>query len=284
VALHVNQHSEDLRDHFVNESGKKTLKLEIPADPAKDEWESIIAYFDQQIGENTVSDTQALFSMEDFSCATSVDKIAGNVLLMDITQQFFEYKVYTCCGIPYFIMEGSVEDWQTLREKAEQVVRRKTKSEFATAWLPVLLPLLDKLRDIRTGTDPHSSVDKVFWNNFFKFGASGGSGGYTFVNGWINSFFPLTNDMKISNFCVPYHEKAENSHSESGYDIRDFVTGVGSAPVVWTRLGVKIPLKFCCGFIGGVIKYESCLKPEIGWWVVEVDENFKQAKNQYLDD
>jgi hypothetical protein len=77
VALHVNQHSEDLRDQFVNESGKKTLKLEIPVDPAKDEWESIIAYFNQQIGENTVSDTQALFSMEDFSCARLLIKLLG---------------------------------------------------------------------------------------------------------------------------------------------------------------------------------------------------------------
>jgi hypothetical protein len=287
IALHVNQHAEELRNQFVKESGKKKLTLEIPADPVPAEWEGIIAYFDGQIAANTIPDTQALFSMEDFSCATSLDKVAGNVLLMDVCQQFFEYKVYTRCGIPYFIMEGSVEDWQALREKAEQVIRRKTKPDFAGAWLPVLLPLLDKLRDIRAGNDRDGRVDKEFWNDFFKIGAKGGSGGYTFVNGWINSFFPLTNDKKMSRFCVPYTEKskdADDSH-RGGYDTRDFVAGIGSAPVEWTRMGVKIPLKFCCGFIGGTIKYENCLKPEIGWWVGEVDEEAvaKLEKKQSWD-
>jgi hypothetical protein len=272
IALHVNQHSDELRSQFVKDSGKQTLKLEIPADPTKDEWEGIIAYFDEQIAANTVPDTHALFSMEDFSCATALDKTAGNVLLMDICQQFFEYKVFTRCGIPYFIMEGSVDDWQALREKAEQAIRRKTKPEFADLWLPVLLPLLDKLRSIRAGSDCDGRVDKNFWNDFFKIGAVSGSGGYTFVNGWINSFFPLTNDKKMSRFCVPYTEMTTTATSRGGYDTRDFLAGVGSAPVEWTRMGVKIPLKFCCGFIGGKIKYENCLKPEIGWWVGEVDQ------------
>lgn len=275
VALHVNQHAEELRAQFVSHDGKKELSMEIPATPTKEEWEEIIGTFQAQIGANTVPDTRELLSLEGFESATLSEKIAGEVCLMDLCQQFFEYKMYTRCGIPYFILEGTVSDWELLRQKTEEVITRKTLSSLRDFWLPAILPVLDKLVRAKKSEE----LDRTFFENFYKRGAKGGSGGYTFVNGWINVFFPLTNEKERNKFCLPYDSRTTlESSPRDGLDVQDFTTGIASAPVLWTRMGEKIPMRFCAGFVGGKVIHENCVRPEVAWWVGPIDENATAKK------
>ena len=49
-------------------------------------------------------------------------------------------------------------------------------------------------------------ADELFWNSMATRGGSReGSGGYTWITGWINIFFPYIND-RPNQFCVPYEE------------------------------------------------------------------------------
>jgi hypothetical protein len=275
IGLHVNQNSKELRSQFVLHEDKKELSMEIPAMPSNEEWKHILGQFQAQIAANTVPDTHSLLTTRDFASATESEKLAGDITLMDICQEFFEYKMYTRCGIPYFILEGTIEDWVLLREKAEQALTRKTLPEFANTWKPILLPLLDKLLSARRGEE---AVDHSFWSNFFKIGSVNGSGGYTYVNGWINCFFPMTNEKKrpTNPFCIPYDQmnsaKPSTESHRKGADVQDFVNGISTAPVMWHRLGEKIPMKFCSGFVGGKMVHSSCVRPEVGWWLGKVDE------------
>eukprot|EP01040_Poterioochromonas_malhamensis_P003869 gene3870-4132_t len=276
IALHVNQKSEALRAQFVVHEGKKDLSMEIPATPTREEWAGIIEDFQRQIAANTVPDTKDLMSVHDFESAGEAEKVAGDVVLMDMCQTFFQYKMHTLCGIPYFIMEGAESDWQLLRDKAEQAISRKTLPDFSSFWLSALLPTLDKLLQARRG-----EVDRIFWENFYKLGSHEGSGGYTYVNGWINVFFPVTNENKKNRFCLPFNQvltKAEKH--DDGLDIHDYTAGIASAPVLWTRLGERIPMRFCAGFVGGRIVHDNALRPEVGWWVGPIDEEADQKKRE----
>lgn len=273
IALHVNQNSEALRYQFVKHEGKKELLLEIPYSPTTEEWAGIIESFQGQIAENTVPDTKDLLTLHDFESAEIVEKVVGDVALMDICQSYFSYKMYTGCGFPYFVMEGPESDWTLLREKAEQAISRKTLPEFSSFWLSALLPTLDKLVLARKG-----EIDLPFWQSFYKRKSKGGSGGYTYVNGWINAFFPLTNDNEQNRFCLPYDQVITSP--PDGTNIQDYTAGVSSVPVEWKRVTTIEPMSFCGGFVGGTIVNGNAIRPEVAWWVGIIDKEAEEKKKQ----
>eukprot|EP01040_Poterioochromonas_malhamensis_P010670 gene10670-11623_t len=282
ISLHVNAHAEELRSQFVKHEGKKDIIVDVSANPSPEEWAGAIDNIRHQIAANTKPDTYDLFSLEEFSTTTSTEQIASDIALMDVCQSYFSFMCMTACGIPFFVLQGTIEDWEQLREKAEQVILRKTLSEFSSFWLPSLLPVLDKFVKARRGEE----IDKTFWNSFVKIGAVHGSGGFTFASGWINNFFPLT-DSKIQNsFCVPfelnplYVEYATGIKAKApaptvlrhqrgtGLDVNVFPIGISSVPVTWNRLGEMINLKVKSGFVGGV-SANQMITPTVGWWIVE---------------
>jgi hypothetical protein len=291
IALHVNQNAQELRAQFVRHEGKKDLVVDVPMNPTVEQWAGAMQSIRQQIGENTVPDTLQLFSLQEFSTISENEKIAGDIALMDTCQEFFSYRFRTLCGIPFFILEGTVEDWESLREKAEQIIVRKTLPEFSARWLPALLPTLDKIIKARKGEEN----DKAFWESFYKRDAQRGSGGCTFVSGWINCFFPLTQTKFANPFCeafsnVPLYlkkieqlssisegtirtskegeEEQDDDNRKEGMDKADFPSGFSTVPVTWHRLGEEIPLKVNSGFICGIYNEdERFIRPEVGWWI-----------------
>eukprot|EP00969_Alexandrium_andersonii_P155470 6874262-Alexandrium_andersonii.AAC.1 len=64
---------------------------------------------------------------------------------MDATKSFFSFACMTACGFPSVTLEGTADDWALLRANAEKLVSERGVPDFAAAWLPALLPLLDKL-------------------------------------------------------------------------------------------------------------------------------------------
>lgn len=271
VAMHVNQNAEALRPEFVKHSGKESITIEVTPNPTETEWEAIIDRFQAAIASKTIEDTAELTSLIDFSCATKTEQIAGNVCLMDMVQQYFRYTMMTMCGIPYFILEGSMEDWVLLRERAERLISQKTLPTFASAWLPALLPTLDKIVEQRSG----APVDIAFWNSFFKRGATKGSGAFSYISGWVNVFFPIAIRGGLNYHCKPFSDQelyiAEIQQKDckgTGLDVNYFPSGVSSAPVEWVRLdlGTTQQVEFKSGFITGTFK-EGHIRPEVAWWV-----------------
>jgi len=308
IAAHVSKNSEELRSEFVAHAGKKDLEVLTSAwDPTQAEWVDIVAGFDAQIQKNTVQGTHGLFStIKQFSTTTSAEATAGQVALMDTCQAYFDYRLYSMCGIPQFNLEGSLEDWALLRARSEEIVASKTLSALSSYWLPALLPVLDRLVDMkRKGNSGITPADRAFLDSFFKKGSIHGSGGYTYVSGWINVFFPATYLGDINRFCQPYTEgglflskaageveedlqrkkqeqRAAGKHfgvvdGTEGADQQLFPSGCSSAPVEQTNLatGEKRNLKLFSGFVGSsmVPGPPGCetqfVRPEVAWWVVQ---------------
>lgn len=292
----------DLRSRFVAHEGRKGLIVRrddfVRGSPDND-WAGVVRDFAGQIDASLVSPGVAARLSANFSTTGLNEEIAAKVTVMETCKNYFSYQMHTMCGIPSVTLEGTAEDWARLREKAEEVVRAQCLDEFAEWWLPSLLPVLDRLAASARG-----DVDATFWRSFVKRGSSDGSGGYTFISGWINCFFPLTEQkssfsssgVSKNRWCQPYEESAQwakytraefdgkkpcfGDHMMAavwGVEEATLPLGLSQAPVLWTYLppGALVPLelklKLVAGFFGAAQHPGTlALRPEIGWGVVDL--------------
>ena len=53
-----------------------------------------------------------------FSTSTKDSVISGKVSIMSAFKKYFRYNIETrSCGIPYILLEGTLEDWEKILEK-----------------------------------------------------------------------------------------------------------------------------------------------------------------------
>ena len=77
---------------------------------------------------------------------------------MGAVQSYFSYELLTLCGIPEITLEGTVDDWRSIRRRAQVL------EEYELSWwLAGLIPVLDELVATATGR-----VDTAFWSSLFK--------------------------------------------------------------------------------------------------------------------
>ena len=121
-----------------------------------------------------------------------------------------------------------------------------------------------------------------------KVGGTEGSGGYTWLNGWYNVFFPQLKSGERNPFCSAYSPEAgyakEDASKENFYaghfgggtpapdgvkgpSREDIPTGVLNAPVSWEYLGQQLPLEFRAGFVGAEQRPDGTIAPAIGWYI-----------------
>ena len=289
VATHVDMNAEAVREHWVSHEGKKTLEVncgEFQLGVANN-WASVVSgkpdSFSAQVAANTVEGVAEALAPP-FSNTSAAEDIAQKIVVMDICKNYFDYRCRTKCGFPQITLEGSVADWEVLREATEPLLGR-CEPEFATKWSEALLPVLDKLLEARRG-----SVDSLFWNSMCKLGGKRGSGGCTWFNGWFNIFFPYIK-RSPNRFCEPYSRErtyvlpvgndvaAHTERVSPGPGCKSFGSGMSQAPVTWGYLGKEIPLEFNAGFTGAVQDPETLeITPQIGWFIthkVHVEDDMR---------
>ena len=174
VAVHVNQNAEELRSRFVAHDGKLALTVrrdEFVLGAAGHDWAGVVAEFSEQIEGNTVADATKRMAT-DFSTTTADEKVAGQMTVMHAMEKYFDFRMRTMCGFPSITLEGSAEDWHSVRRKAEDLVRASCKEEFSSWWLPALLPVLDRFAEQYEDT---GTVDVQFWQSMAKVGGIGGA-------------------------------------------------------------------------------------------------------------
>ena len=156
------------------------------------EWAQVINDLDAQTSKTIKPDIVSLFSTAEFSTARPAEIIAGKIAIMNMCESFIPCHVPTMCGIPEFILEGSLADWQLLRQLSEKIIRKSAYPSMADLWLPVLLPVLDKI--IETFVSTGHDIDFLFWKSFLNRHSENSSCGFVCLSGWINAFFPYTSD------------------------------------------------------------------------------------------
>ena len=285
IAEHVNQNAEQLRPKWVkHKEGKIDLRVVcnqfVYGKP--NNWASVVDggepdSFKAQIRANAIN-ADALCPKFTGAATNAVEQIAQQITVMHACQEYLGYMCKTLCGFPFVVMEGSLDDWKLLRAEAETVLKDRCLEEWASQWSKALLPLLDKfVEEYQAQTEG----DSLFWNAMCKKGGVAGSGGYDYLSGWLNVFFPYIEEgRRMNSLCVPY--KAEggynvdsssvesNTSPDLGPDLRALPSGFSKAPVTWlyTRGEVyKISLEFLSGFVGMTFD-DGVAKPVVGWYVI----------------
>ena len=243
-SIHVNENAEKLRKMFVSHEGKVAIEVTRNhfVKGRQNPWEEVFSEFSEKICGHIGDETHSMI-VPSFSTTGPVEKAASEIVLMEAMQNYFTYSFRTACGIPEFTLEGTVEDWKQLREKAAKL------SKFDLEWWTShLLPVLDQFVAASSG-----EVDEAFWSSIYKLG--GGSGG-PFVSGWILKLFPYLSGNGRNCFQVLTTDA--------------FPSGLSLVPFTWFYVNLQFRMYFIGGFVGVKQDPESlAIRPEIGWAVVE---------------
>jgi len=270
---HVEQNAEALRSRFVRHEGKLEILVDRPqfvkGSPEND-WPGCFAEFSDSIAEHVGKARDLVVA--DFSTTGPVERAASEIVLMSPFKHYFKYVVRTLCGIPAITLLGTVEDWRSIRRRAEYL------AEFGLAkWVKALLPVLDQIVAVAAG----GAVEASFWRSFYKLGdASGGP----YVSGWINVLFPYleverkvrgSRETTLVHRPNPYATNwaggiKNKSPREIGPNVSDFPLGLSRVPFLWKYLGQDIPMAFLGGFVGVSQDPKTlAVRPAIGWAVQE---------------
>ena len=267
-AKHINENAEKLRHLFVEHESKKKIVVRrddfVKGSPANP-WPEVFDEFSQQIRGHIGEKTHNLLT-PDFSTTGPVERAAAQVVLMDCFKEYFAYELHTRCGIPEVTLEGTVDDWKRLRERA----LRLTEYDLEW-WTKPLEPVLDQFVAAASG-----KIDQKFWSSIYKH--TGGSGG-PYILGWIVTLFPYIDDRRN-----PYLSSWNKHRHFGGMKTNNFTAGIVSTPFKWEYFDNVFPMYFYAGFMAISQDPRSlALRPEIGWAVADEKEVESAKENMKMD-
>lgn len=263
ISIHVNREPEKFRKLLVNHT--KKLKLVARYTPRKEvDWDEIISEFSNLILKNSNPTVSDLLSLQ-FSTSKPHNFAARTVTLMETMKEYYEYQTYPKCGIPYFILQGTTDDWLAIQGKL------KILSSFELEWwLEALQPVLQEFVNASQG-----SINQAFWDNMVT--ESSGYG-MSHLNGWINKLFPYT---VASDFIEAPPETIKNKKKieaefirnrfDSSHSLKDYSTGLSIVSVehnyeVKGRM-LKKRLEIISGFFGVQKNEQGVLFADTGWLI-----------------
>lgn len=282
LAQHVNANSEDLRHMFVDHQGKRKITIRrddfVKGSP-ENPWNEAVAEFSDQV-RAMIGETNYERIMAHFSTTGPVEKTVFEMTLLNVTKSYVEYSMHTMCGIPEVILEGTVEDWQTLPGRTAAL----GEAYELTWWTNVIVPILERIARNAAGAD-----DPELWKNVYKMnGMSGGP----YVTGWITDFVPYLEydrevrfrTRKVTNTMTDYAENTRENRATrilkrnewlgeppseyQGVSMDSLPEGLSRVPFIWEVGRVCHEMEFVGGFFAIEQRAEDlALKPRIGWAV-----------------
>ncbi len=268
-AQHINNNAERLRSQFVSHSNKRELKVSLEKLTNNQDWQQAVELWSKKINENVKSDIADLMVC-DFSTTTPIIRTASQVVMMDALKQYFDYRLYAICGIPWIIVRGSVDDWKKIRKRVEII------SEYDLHWWTKrLLPICDGIIETVAG-----KPNLEFWQHICKPESMYGG---DVITGWLADLFPYLKD-DITNSPTYKNTILEKPREEltiaNGIPARMFPNGISQASFTLNTLQRESQLELVAGFIGVAQNQQTgCLHPEIGWGVRKQD-SFVGVLNQ----
>ena len=178
VAHHVRRNTERLRSRLVRHEGTLLLEIEAldlrPEDP---QWtERLVASLSSRIAEEVGAGPARLYVC-DFSTTTALERTASEVLLLDVYSPYFEYRMGVICGIPEITLEGTPQDWRSIRSRLDVI-----EELGLTFWTRHLKPIVDRLVEAAEGRP-----DRAFFQRIYKPKEAYGPDQ---VTGWIGWLYP----------------------------------------------------------------------------------------------
>ena len=271
----VNAAPEKFRDKMVDFDGKMDLVVQsnYPLYHPDFDWTAIVDGFAEQIDANTINDVAKIIKA-DFSTTGTVERMASEIVLMETTKSFFEFIImYAGCGIPSITLTGTVEDWQAIADKTEQLQKLG-----AGKWIRDLKPILKEFVKAAKG-----NPDQAFWQDIVMTTATyrlrGGACSEeepTELDGWFLKFMPYDKDGRPTPSKVP-HNYNKMPKEMSSVPVKYIEVDPETGQVIAT-----IPLELSGGIAGYMADENDCVSFQLGWSVnrAEADENLKKIMEQ----
>ncbi len=129
LTAHIDTNPEEMRHHFVQHEGKKEIVVRRDhfVLDANNDWTSTFPEFSQKIGE-FIGKKHSLLRPT-FSTTTPQMGLVHDIALMGAMKNYFSYTAMTMCGIPSMTLEGTREDWESIRERVNFF-----ETEFRLSW------------------------------------------------------------------------------------------------------------------------------------------------------
>ncbi|KAM9970372.1 hypothetical protein ACTFIR_002228 [Dictyostelium discoideum] len=263
-SFYLNKNFQELQDKFVdfhqNHNEKKELKVFTDYPILEAPFDKLVKDMVEQIGNNIKDPSIKDWIIADFSTTTPSDKIAYGSVLMSITRKYFYYSMSTHCGLPKVTLNGSVEDWINLKERATRLKEFNNKEDHMNKWLGYLLPVLDNFIQSSRG-----KPDKEWWNKIVDYRSRSGGG---ILTGWLSVFCVFNNDGNFqdkanTSLCLDTSETIWPKVCETNIPY-----GYTSTPILLTDFdGTKYNSTLYSGHLTQKIE-GSKLSPLIDWLIV----------------
>ena len=263
---HVNANIEMLRQHFVNFEGKKPLEVIYPDKlDLKDVDKKTLEDFSVQINEQMkkyLGEEIIKTLTSDFSTTNYDSLIISKLSIMGVFKEFFSCNLGVCvCGIPYIILEGTVDDYKKIKEKAEKL------SKYKFEWyINRIIPHIQKMIDAKKGKVDNDYFRNIIIRNEVKGYISGGclppkDAMISEITGWILDFFAYEGE-----------EDNLNRFDDKSLRVQDFnrlANQMLTAPFTIKNIttGKTYEMNYNFGFIGCEQNEKKEVSPVQAWLV-----------------
>jgi len=272
VSAHVNKNGKELRQHFVNFSGKEKLKIrrdEFVKGSEENDWAGCFQEWADQI-EGFIGAENKETLCPKFSTTTNLEMACTNLALMNAMKYYFGFESHTSCGIKAVKLLGKLEDWEHLYENVHKL------RKYDLAWWidDYLEPVIANIVKTYKGEE----IDPLFWKSIYKHYSSNGSGTVPTVDGWIVNLFPYLEYSKLNSDLVKLETLYERARTPPkprtflkkpypGMEQKDVPNGITETQFIWNYLQEKPrPMVIQSGFIGAEMQEDK----DIGQYVQPV--------------
>ena len=157
--------------------------------------------------------------------------------LMHAVQHFFKFSVNTMCGIPYFVLKGTAEDWESLVDGVDsflQLPLLKEMAEYLTRFKDICMKFVTYYK----GEEKDIAFLKQIY--YYTSGFESGGQGDT-MTGWITDLF----------FC-----DSEGNRMSKPVSAHRFPHGIARVPFTWNFHGSTHMMECYAGFDGPIVDHQ----------------------------
>jgi hypothetical protein len=283
VAQHVRLHAEELRPRLVTYAGRRRLEVAVVGGMPRDAegWAEVVAAFGRQL-DREVADA-GLFAC-DFSTSTEVERVAGQIVLLDAYSPYFSLWLQCVCGIPSVTLTGTVDDWQRIRERVGAL-----ETFGLETWCRSLAPIADQFVRAAAG-----DVDTAFWQRIYNpADAYGGD----VITGWAARLYPYLTGTGVVDEPNPLLELPIGEPRELTTDDRMGYRGPGvrsdAVPATLSRVVVHVNDRVAgdnsvvavhAGLVGVAQDDDGALRPVAGWHVAPAQPEIDDVLDRIVRD
>ncbi|KYR02169.1 hypothetical protein DLAC_00982 [Tieghemostelium lacteum] len=259
-SIYVNLNAEKLRDKFVSFQGKKELEVTCSGSLRDAPYDVLTILMSTEIAKTIKDASVKDWVIPNFSTTTPTDKIVGSIALMSSLQKYFDYKFRLFCGIPRVTLLGTLDDWKSIKTRAERLSEFDSGDGLMTKWLVMLIPVLTQFIESVGG-----NVNVGWWNKICHY--IGGGSGPTWLSGWITVFTVFDDQSKwLGDTKSKQTFKTIETTEWLFIDTQDIPAGYLSVPVVVDDNGTKYKTKLYAGHMSTNIQQTS-IQPRLDWFL-----------------